>query len=81
MQLPRDNDGQLSAWAWPGGYPLFYFDAADSVLCVTCARRVESEGPEVWDVALMPQWASINYEDNSLFCDECGYQIESAYTC
>ena len=80
MQLPRNNDGQLSAWAWPGGYPLFYLDAESSVLCVNCARRVEAEGTEVWDEALMPQWASINYEDSSLFCDECGYQIESAYT-
>lgn len=79
MELPRDEDGQLSAWAWPGGYPIYYFDAENSVLCVNCARRVEAEGLEVWDQKLMPCWVSINYEDPNLYCDECGGRIESAY--
>ena len=70
--LPRDNDGKLSAHAWPGGYPLFYLDCENSVLCPKCANR------DV-DQAQAPTACDVNYEDDSLFCEDCGYRIESAY--
>jgi len=75
MSLPRDMDGRLSAWAWPGGYPLFYLDGENSVLCVECARKSdEEEFPQFRPIA-----ADVNWEDRSLYCDNCSEQIESAY--
>ena len=80
-RLPRDDDGQLSKWAWPGGYPVFYVCRDSGVLCPDCAREAEKEGltGDEYD----PQWnivaAEVNWEDPELFCDNCGGRIESAY--
>jgi hypothetical protein len=45
------------------------------VLCPACANK--------WTADDVPQFeptdADINYEDASLFCDECSERIESAY--
>lgn len=71
--LPRDNDGKLSSFAWPGGYPIFYLDKENSVLCPDCANKSE-EVPQFRPIA-----AEVNYEDNELFCDQCSQRIESAY--
>lgn len=71
MELPRDDDGKLSAYAWPGGYPIYYFDAEGNVLCPTCANKDGYSSPVVA--------ADVNYEDASLFCDDCSTRIESAY--
>ena len=65
----RMENGRLPNYAFPGGYPLFYFDKGDSVLCPECANEEES----------LPSEADINYEDDSLYCDECSRRIESAY--
>ena len=77
MQLPRDPDNKLSAYAWPGGYPVYYLDASGSVLCPACARRSDEDPEEI--PQFRPSDAGINYEDASLFCDECSERIESAY--
>lgn len=79
--LPRDDDGQLTAWAWPGGYPVYYVTADTGILCPDCARMAERENlagdPDD------PQWyvvfADINYENPSVHCDHCGNRIRSAY--
>lgn len=80
-ELPRDDDGQLTAYAWPGGYPVYYVTRDCSVLCPDCARMAEKDG-----LAGNPddaQWcivgAGANYEDPDLFCDHCSKRIESAY--
>lgn len=70
--LPRDTDGKLSAYAWPGGYPIYYLDKGGNVLCVKCARREVDQSQDV--VA-----AGINWEDPALHCDDCSERIESAY--
>ena len=68
--LPRNEDGTLAEYAWPGGYPLFYLtDDEGDILCPACANK-EADHPLVADV---------NYEDPALYCDECGNRIESAY--
>lgn len=79
MNLPRDENGQLSAWAWPGGYPIYYIDGEGSALCVNCARKEEAEGVEYWGEEKMPKSAEINYEDTELQCEQCYERIESAY--
>jgi hypothetical protein len=69
--LPRDDDGRLSAWAWPGGYPIYYLSDDGQVFCPDCANQEDAE-PEITA-------ADINYEDPALICEGCGVQIESAY--
>lgn len=44
QELPRDDDGQLSAFAWPGGYAIAYITSDGGVLCAKCAREAEAEG-------------------------------------
>lgn len=72
MNLPRLDNGHLVSYAWPGGYPIFYIDKQNNVLCPTCANREVDQLQEVIG-------AGVNCEDEWLFCDECGQQIESAY--
>jgi hypothetical protein len=77
MDLPRDIDERLSAWAWPGGYPIFYLDSQNSVLCVTCARKSDEDAEEIPE--FKPIVADVNYEDPALYCEDCSGRIESAY--
>ena len=74
--VPRNEDGSLPAYAWPGGYPIYYLDGEDSALCVECANKSDTkeEIPHFRPIA-----AAINYEDSALFCDSCSERIESAY--
>jgi hypothetical protein len=76
-ELPRDDDGQLTAYAWPGGYPVFYLDKDNSVLCSDCARKSDQDEDEL--PQFKPVTADVNYEDSSLYCDQCNRQIEPAY--
>jgi hypothetical protein len=72
VELPRDTDGQLSKWAWPGGYPLFYFDSDNAVICADCARKWNEYSTDI--IA-----ADVNWKDASLYCENCEKQIEAAY--
>lgn len=66
-----DDRGKLTSFAWPGGYPVFYIDTENSAICPDCANKEEIT-PDI-------RAADINWEDDSLFCDECCKRIESAY--
>lgn len=77
MRPPRDDDGRLSKWAWPGGYPIFYLDVENNTLCANCARKSDEDPDEV--PQFKPVDAGINYEDPSLYCDQCSERIASAY--
>lgn len=76
-QLPRNDDGTLASWAWPGGYPIYYLDGNSQVLCPKCANKADKD-PDEWD-DWKAQAAGINYEDSALYCDNCSERIESAY--
>lgn len=71
MELPRNSDGTLAAYVWPGGYPLYYLDAENNTLCPACANKEGYSSP-VTD-------ADVNYEDTDLICNDCYKRIESAY--
>lgn len=71
-ELREHNDGTLPAYAWPGGYPLYYLDKQGSTVCSKCANREVDQSQEV--VA----WGT-NWEDPDLYCDDCNERIESAY--
>ena len=67
------NDEQgLISHVFPGGYPMYYLDAENSVLCPDCASQNTELDP------MVTGWG-INYEDDSLCCDQCSRKIESAY--
>jgi hypothetical protein len=71
LALLRRPDGTLDAYVWPGGYPIYYFDAENNTLCPICAAKEGYSSPVThWD---------INWEDNDLTCDDCYKPIESAY--
>lgn len=69
-QLRAVNDGQLPAYAWPGGYPMYYVDLDCSVLCPACANGDDAPPIISYDV---------NWEDGEMYCDDCGERIPSAY--
>jgi hypothetical protein len=67
-------------YAWPGGYPRFAITDDGGALCPKCCRAefgliARSLPGDGWHVVAH----DINYEDNSLYCDHCNNQIESAY--
>lgn len=68
-ELPTDYDGQLSAYAFPGGYGIVYSTITGDILCPDCARQ------EIDQI----QNAFLHQEGPSLFCDECGKELESDY--
>jgi hypothetical protein len=86
MNPQRDETGKLPAYAWPGGYPVFYICADNGVLCPNCANTE----PQVLEAdrhaeccRAFEQWrivaGDVNWEDNCLTCDHCNQRIESAY--
>jgi len=70
-------NGNLPAYAWPGGYPMFYLAKDNGVLCPKCANEFNPERDN--DSQLEPVAYDVNYEDASLFCEHCNTRIESAY--
>ncbi len=68
----RDDNGNLPAYAWPGGYPIFYLDSENNVLCPSCANQNDEYTAPI--VA-----HDCNWEDPDLYCDHCDNRIESAY--
>ena len=73
------EDGKVPSYAWPGGYPLFYFAKDCGVLCPDCVNGNLELVKDPDD----PQWyvvgADVNWEDTSMYCDNCNKTIESAY--
>ena len=63
------SDGKLMAYAWPGGYPMFYLTVDGATLCPKCANLYQC----------FLSGVDVNYEDEHLFCDNCNKQIEAAY--
>jgi hypothetical protein len=60
------------AYTSVGGYPIFYLDREDNVLCPGCALEEETEDER--EVVA----ADVNWE-SYLTCDECCDVIEMAY--
>jgi hypothetical protein len=74
---------RAGAYAWPGGYPLYFITKDGAALCFACARK---EARQVfWDFLndCSTGWhitgCAINYEEPDLTCDHCSKAIESAY--
>ena len=75
----RNEDGTLPAYAWPGGYQMFYICQDSGILCPDCANENAALSGDRDD----PQWNvtayGINYEDQEFVCDNCNKLIPAAY--
>jgi hypothetical protein len=72
-----------SKYAWPGGYPMFLIMNDNGCLCMDCAKKEWKLISRSIKYSSDSQWEAIavevNWEDNSLQCDNCNKNIESAY--
>lgn len=78
-QIARDEDGQYTAYAWPGGYTVFHVCDDGGCLCAKCANDPknpvhEDEPNDGWRII----GSDINWEDADLLCDHCGEQIPAS---
>lgn len=69
----------IHAYAWPGGYPLFYITKDNGVLCPDCVEKeyercIDPEEDQFYVIDVR-----INDEDPRLYCDHCNERIESSY--
>jgi hypothetical protein len=71
-------------YAWPGGYPVFFFTAYGEALSFeavkgnwreVCAAMMHKGSAKDWEVVS----SYINWEDPDLYCAHTGERIESAY--
>jgi len=70
-------------YSWPGGYPLFAICSDGGCLCKSCVKNefknvaysTIHKSRDGWQV----EGVDVNWEDDTLYCDHCGEQIESAY--
>lgn len=67
---------KVARYAFPGGYPLFYFVESDDGQMHCCPSCVNQN--KVGKAVKICK-GHINYEDDSLTCDVCEKRIESAY--
>lgn len=72
------------AYAWPGGYPIYFLTSDGAVLSFKAAQEEKRQIVSAilnrdtrggWHV----EGADINWEDAQLYCDHTGERIESAY--
>ena len=74
------EDGKLTVYAWPGGYPVLYLMSDGESLCPACAQMAQDEGLGGADD---PQWdirdGYIHWEGAPETCAHCNVAMESAY--
>lgn len=62
----------FTPYVFPGGYNMLFTDDHGDCFCADCAKRVFFDERE--DVTV-----DVYEEGPSMYCDECGVEIESAY--
>jgi hypothetical protein len=88
LGLPVNRDPP-PAFAWPGGYPIFYVFRDGGVVCPKCvAKEIElidhaNKEKQPPRHASHGGWAvdacEVNWEEPDMHCDHCGRRIPSAY--
>ena len=75
------ENGKLPAYAFPGGYPLYYLAADNGILCRDCADSdlCKEADEDPFDEQYHIIGVNINALDPHLYCDDCNARIESAY--
>jgi len=74
---------RAGAYAWPGGYPLYFITSDGAALCFACGRKeakyimpaIAARDGSGWRVIA----CDTNLEDPTLDCDHCSKRIDSAY--
>ena len=73
MTLPMLN-GRCRTYTEWGGYPIFYLDHENNVVCADCATdHLDDEIQK-----FRPCVADVNWESD-IWCDHCSAEIESVY--
>lgn len=75
-----EKSGELPAYGWPGGYPIYYFAGEGGRrgdIAVVCPKCASGHGYLGSDDKIIDY--AVNYEDPELFCEACNKRIESAY--
>lgn len=70
---------EWQAYAWPGGYPLFYYTKDGGVLSPRAANSELARTLDPNDECFFIVACEINYEDPDLWCDHTNERIPSAY--
>ena len=71
------------AYAWPGGYPLYFVTSDGAALSFDAAKQnrryilqaIAHRNDRTWRIV----GVDINWEDDTLYCDDTGARIPSAY--
>ncbi len=71
--IPRDSDGSVTAFAWPGGYPMYYVTRDGLTICPQCAGDDEKNDSDP------VVGGDVFWEGPPMWCDDCGREMESAY--
>ena len=66
-------DGTAVKFTSVGGYPIFYVSRCNGVLCPQCALNIERR-----DAGAIVA-TDANWENPTMYCDDCQDRIESAY--
>ena len=70
---------EVTRFAWPGGYPVFYVTHDSGVLCPKCVDENFDQCCAPEDHGWFVTGHDTNWEDPHLYCDHCNSRIESAY--
>lgn len=85
LSMARRFVAQLKngAYAWPGGYPVYYITTDGLAICPACAEANKNEIIRAIVNRDDNGWCAtgydVNWEDDHLYCDHCSKRIESAY--
>ena len=71
-------------YAWPGGYPCYFITSDGAALSFDAARKelrsiIDAIANNLNHTGWRVIGIDINWEDDNLYCDHTGKQIESAY--
>ena len=81
--LHYDEQGKLIAYAWPGGYPIFYPAKDGGMICPDCANGKNgseaTEDPRQWSSQWLLVGSDVYWEGPTEQCAHCNGEIESAY--
>lgn len=74
---------RAGAYAWPGGYPVYFVTRDGAALSFDsardCWRQIVAEFMDDSSTGWRIVGADVNYEDSELTCDHSGERIPSAY--
>lgn len=68
------------AYAWPGGYQMFYVTGDVGILCPDSANKELPRTMDPDDEQFYIIGQEVNWDDPHLYCDHCNKRIPSCYS-